>query len=1494
MPPNRLRSRFPWWILSALFLQAICLPGLAQLTADFTPSQTSGCSPLAVSFINSTTGQSSAASYTWNFGNGNGITTTDMGNPVSATYFTGQNYTVTLTVRDGVSTSVQTKIITVYKGPAIAFTGVNTMGCAPLVTGFTAAASAGDGSISGYFWDFGDGNTLSTTSAAVSNTYLFPGSYSVSLTVTNSFGCSNTLKKTNLVTVYPALVPDFSADTATICRLDQSIHFTNLSTGTGTLSYAWSFGDGGTSGIVSPDHQYSAKGTYPVTLTVTNASGCSATKTKPAYIHAADFTPDFTNNAVSCTGSPVSFTDASSPNPTGLVRWDFGDGGSGIGQNILHNYVAAGTYNVKLYQNFGSCPDTLSKNIVVSDPPVLSPFAANKGGSCQSPMLVNFTDSSFGAVKWHWNFTGNAADTSNLQNPGFLYSTNGLYTPTLTVTNAAGCTATVSQLLNSAQPTATIRADTLLTPSAVYCSDVTATFHAVSQDTLATWNWSFGDGTTSTAPDPAHMYTLPGTYIINLSFTTIHGCAGTAFPPDTIIVYPKPHASFTAVDSMPCASNQTEIFTNLADSSERFTWFYGDGSSDVNNDVVHTHGYPAAGSYTMTLIASSPGCANDTATLTRYVVSVPMPVLTVTNNCDSDRLTVAMAVTPAGADEYIWYYGDGSPNDTDMAYVPVRNHHYPGGGAYTASVSAIFGSCVQTSGPVRVFALGVQHPLLASPKDTICVSATLPVTISGVDTNYQRKSVNGGSYYHVIKWQYDDGSTLNPSGNTGFRTLFNGNVAGLQQGRDSVRAIVQSDFFNCTDTTNYIPIHITGPVANFGALDQVCYRTAVIFTDSSAATDGVPLVSWKWSYGDGNSATRGTNDTVLHQYAFPGNYTPTLTVTDSNGCAATVKRAASQINIYGSKADFNWTPANITPGFPVTFHNTSTTNAGATFEWLIYSDGTTSTNKDSLQHSYSNIGIDSVRLIASATGAGTCADTTVHVLRVASIGVDFTDSTAYINNANCPPMVAYFKSETYNTTSLHWDFGDGATADNNPNPSHTYALPGTYIITLTGYGANGISDSAKDTLMVKGPFGTLYSSLLQACIPAIDTLHTTASYAGSYTWDFGDGTVVTTQDTLATHQYTLPGLFTPSLILTDSTGCQITFRYDKQLLMDTLHVQLGPPVVLCDTGLVSFGPHVLSFVADSLHYPLTYHWDFGTGISTDTSADFNPSFHYTYPGDFVTTVSVSSPIGCVSTASDSVHIVPPVLVHEYKDTVICIGGSAPLYATGAFSYTWSPASSLNKTEGDSVVAKPSATTVYSVIGEDKFKCFTDTATATVYVDSLPSVVMPPGTAVLPGESTTLTPVVSSDVIKYLWTPPGTLDCDTCAIVTSFPRDPVTYTLQVTTEHGCVNKATVHVDLLCGQNGVNMANAFTPNHDGNNDLFYPAGSGIRLIRFFQVYSRWGELLYSRKDFQANDMKYGWNGTLNGIDQPAGTYVYMATMECYGGDTFTIKGTVELLR
>ncbi|MBS1948241.1 MAG: PKD domain-containing protein [Bacteroidetes bacterium] len=1487
-----LARRLPC-LFAILFLLAARNPVIAQLVADFTPSITSGCSPLAVSFKNTSTGTSGSAVYTWNFGNGNGITTTVKTNPVAATYFTGQNYTVTLTVKDGAQTSTKTVVITVYKSPAVNFSSDIATGCSPLPVNFSGVASPGDGTITGYFWDFGDGNTLNNGSPNVSNIYAFAGTYSVSLTATNSYGCTNTLKRIDLVTVYPALVAAFNVDSTAICNLSQAVQFHNISSGKGPLFYNWNFGDGSSSNLSDPSHQYASKGSYSITLVVSNNYGCASTIVKPALIQAADFTADFTTALPLCTGNAISFTNLSSPAPTGNPLWDFGDGGSGIGVNYVHSYAAPGSYTVKLYEKFGGCADTVTKNISVLSSPPLSPFIFNKGISCQSPMLVTFKDTSAAAVSWHWQFTNNPKDSSNVQSPSFLYTSNGTYTPTLTISNANGCKATVSDTINTAMPTATIHADTVLMPSALYCSDVQATFSAVSQDTIASYFWSLGDGTTSTLPNPTNLYSTPGTYAIALNFTTIHGCVGVATP-TTITVYPKPHANFTARDSLSCMNNQIEIFTNLDDSAMQFRWIYGDGSSDVNNGVYHTHVYTDSGYYNMMLIASTPGCKNDTATLGRFVMTAPIPALTASNNCDSDRLSAALAVKPAGGSKYIWSYGDGSPNDTDYVYVPVRNHHYPAAGIYAASVAVQFGACLQNTGPVNVYILPQQHPLLSSTKDTICASSALPYKITGLDSNYQSIANGSSTYYKIVGWQYNDGTMAKNNGNPGFKTTYTGSLSGLVQGKDSIRAIIQSRYFNCYDTSNYIPIHITGPIAAFGAQDALCFHSPIIFTDSSRPTDAVPIVKWQWNYGDGNTDTRGMGDTVQHLYAFPGTYKVNLTVTDSNGCTSTAMLADTNVNIYGAKAAFTWLPPIITPGFPITFYNKTNANTGVTFYWHFASDGSTSASADSLKHTFINIGSDTVMLIAYPNKPGTCIDTLVQVLPIKNIGATFTYTTLYIDHANCPPMVANFIGNTLNTIGLHWDFGDGATADNNPDPNHTYLFPGKYIITLTGYGANGITTTYKDSLMVKGPSGTLYSSLDQACIPAVDTLHTTSTYAGSYTWDFGDGTVMTTQDTLAVHTYILPGLFTPALILTDSTGCQVTFRYNRQLLMDTLHADLGLPIVLCDTGSVKFYPQILSFVADSLGYPLTYHWDFGTGNAGDTSNILNPEFHFYRPGDFVASLVVQSPIGCVANAYDSLHIVPRLAMPVPPDTTICIGGSAILKASGAYTYNWSPALSLNKDVGDSVIATPKATTTYTVIGEDKYHCFLDTVQTTVNVNALPAISLPPEYAVLPGDAVTIEPTVSSDVVSWSWSPPDYLNCTDCASPTSAPLTPTVYTLTVKTAIGCTSSATVRVRLLCSERAVQMANAFSPNGDGNNDFFYPSGQGIKLVKKFQVYSRWGQLLFSKSNFPPNDRRYGWDGSLNYEPQPSGTYVYLVEIECFTGETFFVKGTVELIR
>ena len=281
MPLRTIPGRKSCYLLAIFFLLTGITPVMAQLTADFTPSVTQGCSPLAVSFTNTSTGTSATSIYTWTFGNGNGITTSVKNNPVSATYFNGQNYTVTLTINDGAKTSTVSKTITVFKKPVINLSAAQTVGCAPLLVNFSSVVSPGDGTITGSIWDFGDGNSQNTTSGSVTNIYQSPGTYTVSLIATNSFGCVNTWKVPDMITVYPALAPSFNVDSTAICSLNQAVQFHNTSSGDGALSYVWNFGDGGTSTLTNPSHLYAAKGQYDISLVVSNTYGCSSTITKP-------------------------------------------------------------------------------------------------------------------------------------------------------------------------------------------------------------------------------------------------------------------------------------------------------------------------------------------------------------------------------------------------------------------------------------------------------------------------------------------------------------------------------------------------------------------------------------------------------------------------------------------------------------------------------------------------------------------------------------------------------------------------------------------------------------------------------------------------------------------------------------------------------------------------------------------------------------------------------------------------------------------------------------------------------------------------------------------------------------------------------------------------------------------------------------------------------------------------------------------------------------
>ena len=249
-----------------------------------------------------------------------------------------------------------------YSAPVAQFTASTTSGTAPLALNFTSTST---GTITTYAWNFGDAGTSSVQNP--SHVYAAAGVYTVSLTVSGPGG-SNTQTRTNYITVsVPAPVAGFTADT-TSGTPPLSVNFTSTSTGTIT-TYAWNFGDAGTSSVQNPSHVYAAAGVYTVSLTVSGPGG-SNTQTRTNYITVSAAAPvaGFTANTTSGTAPlSVNFTSTSTGTIT-TYAWNFGDAGTSSVQNPSHVYAAAGVYTVSLTVSGpgGSNTQTRTNYITVS------------------------------------------------------------------------------------------------------------------------------------------------------------------------------------------------------------------------------------------------------------------------------------------------------------------------------------------------------------------------------------------------------------------------------------------------------------------------------------------------------------------------------------------------------------------------------------------------------------------------------------------------------------------------------------------------------------------------------------------------------------------------------------------------------------------------------------------------------------------------------------------------------------------------------------------------------------------------------------------------------------------------------------------------------------------------------------------------------------------------------------------------------------------------
>lgn len=1440
-----------FFFISFLVLNRIAIA--QSPTAAFSANTRSGCATLVVNFKDLSTGDPKF--WNWDFGNGQLST---LQNP-RAVYREPGVYTVKLVVRNANGTDgiTETNYITVSSSPVPNFSSDLRNGCLPSVIQFTDASTPA-GNISSWLWDFGDGST--STERNPSHIYEKTGFYSVALTVKNPEGCVGETRKGRYIRIVSGVSAEFSNVAATTCRPPFAIKFNNETSGPGNLTYSWDFGNGLSDVATNPTALYNVSGTFPVKLAAVSDFGCGDTITKNITI--GSFATGFTAPDSVCINTRVDFKNTSSQIPK-LVRWNFGDGTTSNSLNPSHTYRRTGSFSVKVINEYEECIDSAIKTITVVPRPTVS-FTSSKTTSCKAPLTVNFRDATSNAGSWNWRFGD--GKTSNQQNPDYTYTTEGEFDVLLTVKDIYGCENTLrrNDFIKIIPPTVEIT-----DPNIGGCIpfNYQPFASATSIDGIASYSWNFGDGSPPQAgPFPVHLYPNTGTYKVKLTVTTNEGCiksdsatvkTGTPVIPD-----------FSFASDSVCASD-TVRFTNLTPNANDYSyvWDFGDNNSSslVHPKYVYKD---TVDSFKVTLTAVNNGCATISDPAKVITIKPPISDFGFQLNCINGRevaFTNRSKTDPAyGPVNYTWNYGDGSAEFTGFQ----EKHIFPDAGSYTVSLKVTNGNCTQTI-TRRIRLTQEKADFQINKSSPICRNES--VLISTINSD----STNILSYTWTIG--NNSGST-SFQGNRSFSMPFTNNGT-----FDIALKIVDSN--GCTNEKVYPAlITVAGPTADFNREEGTCKDDIVEFDDLSSSP--TPIIRWKWNFGDGITQDFSSGP-FTHNYSDTGYFKVMLTVYDEKGCldSASITNA---VYITSPKALFSADTTLLCPGIPITLKDSSI-GSGLKYHWD-FGDGLSSDAKEPVHVFPMGDSTYSVKLIV--TDASGCIDslTKTNYIRIVSPKPGFTSKDT---NSICLPLETKFFFAGTDFESFYWDFGDSTNISTLKDPNHFYNDYGSYTAKLYLIGHGGCIDSATQQVVISNPASSSfrYTPLL-ACTPSLVTFDLTAPPYTFYAVNFGDGTVDSTQNKTPTHSYITPGFYFPSLFLRDDVGCQVSIGGRNEIkVVGAQPLFSVDKKMFCDTGTVYFTNYTLN--NDPI---ISTVWDFGDGT---LSNEPSPTHRYITHGNYIPKLTVETQNGCVSSITDTVTIFQTPDATIVRPDTICFNAPVLFESSAAgidslISYNWIFGDGQSSRIKDPIIRfNKLGDIMVSLKTSIPFGC-ADSSTSTVNVVPLPTITPATNPTIIAGSSISLPVTYGGNIVNYNWAPAISLSCVDCPSPIAKPTKTTTYKINVTDNYGCSNAADITVYVICGEKNVFIPNTFSPNNDGNNDKFYPRGSGLFRIQSMRVFNRWGETVFQKINFTANDPSAGWDGMYKGKKADPDVYVYVIEVLCDNGEVFPMKGNVMLVK
>ncbi len=726
--------------------------------------------------------------------------------------------------------------------------------------------------------------------------------------------------------------------------VNEPIQFNDVSTDPNAdiVTFLWDFGDSGSSSVQNPSHTYTGGGTFDVTLTVTDAQSNFDSITQQVVVLEPPTAAFSTSPVPAIVNEPVQFTELSTV-PVGTIvswDWDFDDGATSNLQNPAHTFTDDGIFDVTLTatDNNGLSRSTTQPVLVAVRP--TADFSASLNNVIGVDVVFTDLSTDDGLLTdWFWQFGDGA--TSTEQNPTHAYASAGTFDVTLTATDDDGATDTITMQVAVGVGDPPVAGFSLFPLFPVANESVQFTDESSDPDNqIVSYLYEFGDGSSSTEPNPAHTYLSPGNVDATLTVTDEAGNEGVL----TIVGIPvraRPVADFSSPAST--SVGVPNAFDNLSTDEDgtivAYAWDFGDGNTSTEESPTHPYG--VAGNFTVSLTVTDSHGLTASTSQPIQVLAGGAPVADFSFAPIDPSVGVDVGFTDLSTDDggiagWDWDFGDGGSSTEQNP-----THAFSTLDTFTVTLTV-----TDTDGLANAISQDVTVGAGAAP-----VAAFTPAApfVEGDVTQFNDESTDPDNRIVSWLWSFGDG---------GSSTEQNPGHMYTARGLVDVSLTVTDEAGN-PDTLTITSIPVIGkPVAGFVfAPTEPSTVDVVQFTDTSTAPDGT-IVSWSWDFDDG---TTSDLQNPTHTFSTGGTFNVFLTVTDSNGLTGTTVQAIEVTGLQRPVAAFDYDPKDAASGEIVGFSDQSTDD-GTIVGWdWDFGDGGNSTDQNP-NHSYAEGGTYTVSL----------------------------------------------------------------------------------------------------------------------------------------------------------------------------------------------------------------------------------------------------------------------------------------------------------------------------------------------------------------------------------------------------------------------------------------------------------------------------------------------------------------------------------------------------